>query len=206
LLLAQPEEDIRAADGIEPVEDGSISAIRKRIGIAGNGCPGTADQVRIEFGNEKPGRVRAGGSHNDVGADLNRKDLVGVGHGADETGEVNFSGKSVNRAHVIEFGRKSAGGSCQGHWAGADVLRRSSTIPIRCKWRVVGRDDHRVKAGSGVDLEDISDSRRQVDRRAVLRPAIDAECKGKATGSSDHICVKFCLATFGECEAKREDS
>ena len=82
LLLTQAEKDVGTADGIEAIENGCIGAVSKMVCVAWNAGPHAADQIGVEFGNEQPGCVGPGGGHDDVRADLDGKDLVGVGHRA----------------------------------------------------------------------------------------------------------------------------
>src|ERR1051326_9427509 len=84
LLLAQTQENVRAANRIKAVEDGRVGAADKRVRIIRHGGPDAADEIGIEFGNQNPGRVSSGGSHDDIGSNLNRKDQIGIGHRSDE--------------------------------------------------------------------------------------------------------------------------
>src|ERR1044071_4768 len=76
-LLANPEKNVWATDGIKAVEDGYICAVLEIIDIAGHGSPGIVKQIASELGYQDEAVACAGGNQNDICSHRDCDDLIG---------------------------------------------------------------------------------------------------------------------------------
>src|SRR5215469_16831037 len=96
LALADSQEDVGAADGVEAVEGCGVGAIGEMVGPGWNSGPGALQEVGGKLRDQEPRCVGAGGCHDDVGAHANGENGIWRRRRAWRHAEMDLTVKAMN--------------------------------------------------------------------------------------------------------------
>lgn len=170
-LLADAEEDVRAADGIEAVEDGGVGAVGEGVGENRHGGPCAGDEVGGELRHERVGGVGACGEHDDIGGDGHRDNGVASGRrGGGGREDVDDAVEAMDITLIIERAGIICGRNGEGDGARTHDLRACVGVFERVgagAGAAVGDDDHGMD-GICLHGESVGVPRHQRECLAVI--------------------------------------